>query len=52
MSELTESITSGPSEVSARELGGSELVRGLGVWSATAFCGWGGDRTRHISRRQ
>jgi basic amino acid/polyamine antiporter, APA family len=34
--ELTESVISGPSRISTRERGASELVRGLGLWSATA----------------
>jgi basic amino acid/polyamine antiporter, APA family len=36
MRELTESVISGPSKISTREHGASELVRGLGLWSATA----------------
>lgn len=36
MSELAERITSGPPKVSTREPGTSELVRGLGLWPATA----------------
>ena len=36
MRELTESVISGPSVVSTREGDASELVRGLGLWSATA----------------
>jgi basic amino acid/polyamine antiporter, APA family len=36
MRELTESVISGPSKISTRERGASELVRGLGLWSATA----------------
>jgi APA family basic amino acid/polyamine antiporter len=36
MREPTESVISRPSMISTRERGASELVRGLGVWSATA----------------
>ena len=36
MRELTETIISGPSKISTHERGTSELVRGLGLWSATA----------------
>jgi basic amino acid/polyamine antiporter, APA family len=36
MRELTESVVSTPSKISTRECGASELVRGLGLWSATA----------------
>jgi amino acid transporter len=36
MRELNESVISGASEISTREHGASELVRGLGLWSATA----------------
>jgi APA family basic amino acid/polyamine antiporter len=36
MRELTESVISGPSRISEHEGDASELVRGLGLWSATA----------------
>ena len=36
MRELTETIISGSSKISTYERGTSELVRGLGLWSATA----------------
>jgi basic amino acid/polyamine antiporter, APA family len=36
MAQTTQSVISGPSVVSARERGASELVRGLGLWSAMA----------------
>ena len=36
MRELTESVISGSSIVSTRERDAPELVRGLGLWSATA----------------
>jgi APA family basic amino acid/polyamine antiporter len=36
MRELNEGIISGPSKISTYEGGASELVRGLGLWSATA----------------
>jgi APA family basic amino acid/polyamine antiporter len=36
MRELTESAIFTPSKISTRECGASELVRGLGLWSATA----------------
>jgi len=36
MRELTESVISGPSKISTREGDASALVRGLGLWPATA----------------
>ena len=36
MRELTASVISVPSKISTRESGASELVRGVGLWSATA----------------
>ncbi len=36
MSELTQRVISGPSRISEHEGDASELVRGLGLWSATA----------------
>ena len=36
MGELTAGVISRPSKISTRERGASELVRGLGLWSATA----------------
>ena len=36
MRELNESVISGPTKISTREGDASELVRGLGLWSATA----------------
>src|SRR5262245_9422115 len=36
MGELAASVISRPSEIASRERGTSELVRGLGLWSATA----------------
>ena len=36
MSQLTQSVISGPSRISEHEGRASELVRGLGLWSATA----------------
>jgi basic amino acid/polyamine antiporter, APA family len=37
MRELTESVIPRPSEIATRERGTAELIRGLGLWSATAL---------------